>query len=94
MYVVMLVFLVLSMTCCSKTPSSKPVVEGSMKMEILECGDAIPAGWGNVISVSSVDQYEGWVQLWFQDGMGDLYMIPYHVESNTFHKNYRHLKRK
>jgi len=78
---------------CSKTPETEPVIQGSVKMEIAKCGDTIPAAWGVVISVSSVDQYPGWVQVWFQDGGGNLYMIPYHIESNTFHMNYRHLKR-
>ncbi len=90
---VVVAFVVLSMSC-SKTPWSRPVVEGSVKMEIVKCGNAIPAAWGDVISVSSVGQYEGWVQVWFQDEAGDLYMIPYHVPSNTFHNNYRHLRRK
>jgi len=87
------VILALILVSCAKLPDSPPNIEGRLKMEIGQCGSTIPSTWGNLVSVSSVSQYPGWVQMWFQDGDGNVYMIPYQVESNTFHENYRFLRR-
>jgi len=78
---------------CAKLPESQPSIEGKLKMEIAECGDVIPLEWGNLVSVSSVTYYPGWVQMWFQDRDGNIHMIPYQIQSNTFNMNYRYLKR-
>ena len=79
---------------CEKLPETQTNSEGTIKMEVAQLGDAIPLEWGNIITVSSVGQFPGWVQVWFQDKDGAVYMVPYNVASNTFHANYRFLKRK
>jgi hypothetical protein len=89
--VVILVVVLLS--SCTKLPEAEVKVEGRFGMEMKKLEGTIPSTWGNVISVSSIGQFPGWVQLWFQDATGNVYMIPYHVESNVFHENYRYLKR-
>ncbi len=78
---------------CQKLPESS--VGYSFAMEELPIGDTIPLDWGVLISVSSAHlQYPGWVQLWFQDKEGNVYMVPYDVEVKKFGKFYRYLKRK
>ncbi len=78
---------------CKKLPETEVRTEGRSSMEMKNLEGTIPLNWGNVTSVSSIDQFPGWVQLWFQDKDGNVYMIPYHVESNVFHEKYRILKR-
>jgi len=89
---VIAVFAVLLMSC-AKLSESPPSIEGGLKMETAECGGSIPAAWGDMVSVSSVSRYPGWLQVWFQDKDGTIYMIPYQVDSNTFHSKYRYLRR-
>ena len=78
---------------CAKLSESPQSIEGGLKMETAECDGSIPTAWGDMVSVSSVSQYPGWVQVWFQDKDGTIYMIPYQVDSNTFHPKYRYLRR-
>jgi len=89
-----LVVVMLSLGSCKKLSDTQLGAEGTLKMDIAQLGDDIPLAWGKVISVSSINQFPGWVQVWFQDKDGTIYMIPYHIESNTFHATYRQLKRK
>jgi len=94
MFLIVMMLLTAYLMSCAKLPESQIKIEGNVKMEIAKLGDSIPMTWGSMISVSSVSQFPGWVQVWFQDNNGNVYMIPYHVESNTFHTNYRYMKRK
>ena len=86
-------FVAVFLVSCTKLPETEVKTEGRFSMEMRNLEGPIPLTWGNVISASSIDQFPGWVQLWFQDKGGNVYMIPYHVETNLFHENYRFLKR-
>ena len=87
-----LVVFTICLGACAKLPDTAQNDKENLRMELAEVGDALPASWGKLISVSSVSQYPSWVQLWFQDNYGNVYMIPYNIESNTFKKSYRLLK--
>jgi hypothetical protein len=53
-------------TACQKLPDQS-AGGAQLPRETLTRPDAIPAAWGNLVAVSSVDQYPDLVQLWFQD---------------------------
>lgn len=82
-----------SFLSCTKMPEEQVRTEGRLAMEVAELKGGIPLAWGNVISVCSINRSLDWVQVWFQDNDGNIYMIPYHVEANVFHDNYRYMKR-
>ena len=84
--------LIVFLGSCTKLSDSGQKINGHLKMEIVTLGDTIPASWGPLISVSNAGQYPMMVQLWFQDKDGNLYMIPYNIELNTFNEAYRYLK--
>jgi hypothetical protein len=88
-------FLVIAMFSCAKLPESQiPTgIEGGLKMESLSLGNTIPLKLGELIAVSSVNQYPSWVQLWFKDKEGIVYMVSYNIETNTFYNKYRQIKR-
>ncbi len=86
-------FLIAAMLSCTKLPEAPTGMEGGLKMESLPLGNTIPLKWGELISVSSANQYPTWVQLWFKDKEGNIYMVPYNIETNTFNENFRHIKR-
>jgi len=89
------VFLIVLLSLsCAKLPETPSTLTGGTKMEVLPLENTIPQQWGDLIAVSSVNQYPGWVQLWFKDKEGNVYMIPYNIETNKFHTNYRYLKRR
>jgi hypothetical protein len=62
----LLVALILSGAACQKLPDS---TSGGTQLpaEKVVRADAIPASWGNLVSVSAVGQYPDVLQLWFQD---------------------------
>ena len=93
-YLAGLFLILLLLLSCTKLPEAPTGIEGGLKMEVLPLGNTIPLHWGDLIAVSSVNQYPGWVQLWFKDKEGNVYMIPYNIETNKFHTNYRYLKRR
>jgi len=86
-------FMMFYFLSCTKLPDAPTKTEGRHAMEVAQLKGPIPLAWGSVVSVSSIGQFPGWVQVWFQDNDGNMYMIPYHVESNVFHENYRFLRR-
>ncbi len=86
-------FFIVLLLSCAKLPEAS--VGYSFAMEELALSDTIPLKWGQLISVSSATlQYPGWVQLWFQDKEGNVYMVPYDVQVKKFGQYYRFLKRK
>ncbi len=89
---VLVVFTVCMGSCAKLPDTTEQNDEGFMKMELAEVSDTIPASWGKLISVSSASQFPMMVQLWFQDNDGNIYMIPYNINTNAFSKTYRHLK--
>ncbi len=83
-----------SLVSCEKLPESPSDVKKGMKMESLSIGNSIPMSWGNLVAVTSPAQFPKYVLLWFNDGQGNIYMIPYDIESNTFNQDYKHIKLK
>jgi hypothetical protein len=81
-------FLVIMLLSCQKIPEP-----GNFGMEVLKLGSAIPLSWGNLISVTSVDENTEHVQLWFQDKEGNIYLSVYNVAKNRFSPDYRFMKR-
>lgn len=57
-------------------------VAGTFKPESLRGSTTIQAGWGNLVGVSNSALYPDLVQLWFQDGSGNLRMVVYSVANN------------
>jgi len=87
------IFLIVLLLSCAKIP--EPSAGYSFAMEELPLSDSIPLKWGELIAVSSTNlKYPGWVQLWFQDKEGTIYMVPYDVEIRKFGQYYRYLKRR
>jgi hypothetical protein len=87
--------LVIAMLSCTKLPEipAPTGAEGGLKMESLTLGNTIPLKWGELIAVTSVNQYPSWVQLWFKDNQGNIYMVSYNIGSNAFYNKYRQIKR-
>jgi hypothetical protein len=88
-------FLIVAMLSCTKL-SEREVptgMEQGLKMEVSALGDSIPLKWGELVAVSSASQYSV-VQLWFKDNEGNIYMVPYNTQTNTFFTNYKHIKRR
>jgi hypothetical protein len=56
--------------------------------------DAIPASWGQLISVSNVTHYPDHVQLWFQDSDGVIRIVPYSITNGNFVGHFRMIPRK
>lgn len=79
---------------CTKLPESTIEVEGNLSMESVDIGDSIPLEWGDLISVSNVNKYEDWVQLWFQDNEGNIFMLSYNISQNRFFDRVKVLHRK
>ena len=93
-YLAGVLLIVLLSLSCAKLPETPSAITGGMKMEVLQLGNTIPLQWGDLIAVSSVNQYPAWVQLWFKDKEGNFYLIPYNIEANQFTKDYRYFNRR
>lgn len=79
---------------CAKIEETQGEAKGLISKEALPYIDSIPSEWGNLVSVSSVEGYSYWVQLWFQDSSGNIRMVPFDIENNRFHENFRLIPRK
>jgi len=90
----MLIIICLLLSSCTKLPETENMVLSGVKMESAKFEGGIPKAWGNLISVSHVSQLPAWLQLWFQDKDGNIYMLWYNSTSNVFLGKYRYLKRK
>lgn len=44
--------------------------------------ETIPAEYGRLVAVTSVPEYPGWFQLWFEDTTGTIRMARIHVTQN------------
>ncbi|MDT8273558.1 MAG: hypothetical protein RRA35_10245 [Desulfomonilia bacterium] len=87
-------FAIILAVSCAKLPDYTIVEDKILAMEIEEVGDSIPLKWEKLISVSNVSRYGDWVQLWFQDEEGTIFMVPYGITDNKFAVQYRVLHRK
>ena len=81
-----LLIIVLFPLSCTKLDQVTTIGTSSLAMEELPGDGSIPADYGNLISVSSLDQYPTMVQLWFQNEDGDLRMVQYSFKYNHFSK--------
>jgi hypothetical protein len=57
------------MTACQRLDVARPLERrgpGDLPRQHLAFRDAIPAEWGNVISVTSSAAYPNWAQAWFE----------------------------
>jgi hypothetical protein len=84
-------FLIVLLLSCTKIPEP---IESNLGMQELSLGDTIPAQWGNLVAVTSANEYATYVQLWFQDKDGNVYVVGYNVSKNKFSLKFRSIKRK
>ena len=84
-------FLIVLLLSCTKIPEP---IESNLGMQELLLGNTIPAQWGNLVAVTSASDYGSYVQLWFQDKDGNVYLVGYNVLKNKFALQYRSIKRK
>jgi hypothetical protein len=60
-----------------------PTARGdALPREDMQPTAAVPASWGNLVSVSSATLYPDLVQLWFQDSSGNVRMAVFNVQTN------------
>ena len=83
-------FLIVLLLSCTKI--SEPI-ESDLGMQELPLGITLPAQWGNLVAVTSASEYASYVQLWFQDKDGNVYLVGYNVLRNKFFLKYRYIKR-
>ncbi len=84
------IFLVVLLLSCAKIPEYSG---GDLRMEILTIDNTAPLKWGNLIAVVPAAEYATYVQLWFQDKEGNIYLVGYNAQKNNFSKDYRCFKR-
>ena len=88
---VMAVILVLGASCTRLGEAGSG--EQKLVLENLTRPDSIPAKWGKLVSVSSVQSEEKWAQLWFQDDEGIIRIVPYNVSDNYLSNQARIIRR-
>jgi hypothetical protein len=86
--------LVLLALSCAKLPEQTTPPQKSVEAVKLPDENTIPSDWGNLVSVSSPEYSQPWMQLWFQDEKGTIRMVPYSIETNQFNLNSRMIPRK
>ena len=82
-------FLIVFLLSCTKIES----IESNLGMQKFPLGITLPAQWGNLVAVTSASEYASYVQLWFQDKEGNVYLVGYNVLKNKFALKYRSIKR-
>jgi hypothetical protein len=71
----------LTLPSCTKLPQKGGAGKG-LEDQPLAAPDAIRADWGNLVGVSSVEQYPDLVQLWLQDPNGNIRVVVYNTSTN------------
>ena len=84
-------FLIVLLLSCTKIPES---IESNLGMQVLPLGTTLPAQWGNLVAVIPTSESASYVQLWFQDKEGNVYLVGYNVLKNKFALQYRSIKRR
>ena len=84
-------FLIVLMLSCTKIPGH---MESNLGMQELPLGNTLPAQWGNLVAVTSASEDAPYVQLWFQDKDGNVYLVGYNLSKNKFSLNFRSIKRR
>ena len=83
-------FLIVLLLSCTKIPEP---IESNLGMQELPLGNTLPAQWGNLVAVTSASEYPSYVQLWFQDKDGNVYLVRYNIWKNKFGLKYKSIKR-
>ena len=87
---IVLGLLVLLASSCARLPEQPP----DTSFERLPDQNAIPVEWGNLVSVTTPEFSERWIQLWFQDEKGTIRMVTYNLETNRINLKSRMIPRK
>ena len=90
---VVVVLVLFSLSCARISEASTPG-EGAFFKKALPHVDSIPSKWGNLVSVSNVAGSRYWIQLWFQDENGNLRVVAYALQKNSFAKEFYLLRRR
>jgi len=83
--------LVLLSLSCTRLPEQTTLPQGSMVQ--LPDVNTIPSDWGNLVSVSSPEYSQPWIQLWFQDEKGTLRMLTYNLGTQQISRDCRMIPR-
>ena len=73
---------------CTEMPEWAATGEGGVGVEELPYEDAIPLDWGQLVSVTLIDENNRH-QLWFQDEEGTIRMVGYNLRTNEFQPDIR-----
>lgn len=55
---------------------------GGLPAEPIQNGMVLPAEWGNLISVTTSDRFPDVMQLWMQDGAGNVRVVAFSLRQN------------
>ena len=91
---VIMVLALFAFSCTQLEDQSYAIKGEKTAIEKLAHLDSIPPEWGNLVSVSSVPCHENWLQLWLQDGEGNIRMVPYNIISHQFNEQIRLIQRR
>jgi hypothetical protein len=78
----LLALVVLTMSCRPLEQRGGAQVPGGIPAEQVSNGLALPADWGNLISVTTSDRYPDAMQLWLQDSTGNVRVAAYSLTQN------------
>ena len=79
--VVILAGIVVALSGCRKLGPADVRFDVAAVGEALPSGNVIPASWGRLAGVSSIEHYPDLVQMWFEDGSGDVRVVVYRVRT-------------
>ena len=82
-------FLIVFLLSCTKIES----IGSNLGMQELPLGTTLPAQWGNLVAVTPSSESASFVQLWFQDKDGSVYLVGYDLLKNRFSLKFRSIKR-
>ena len=84
--IVMAIVILVGAISCSRI---EPEVDNSYLSEL----KGIPAEYGALISVTNLEHYPNWFQLWFQDEEGTIRMVRVQIFSGQMHQDVKVLPR-
>lgn len=84
-YVPILILILLFISCQKVVQES--VAPGQLEKAKMENLAEIPLDYGNLISVTTHAQYEGWAQLWFVDQQSTIRMVRVQFHTNRIHEH-------
>jgi len=66
---------------CNELPGTNTATQPRLEMEAMPYGDAIPAEWGNLISVTA-DASWTYSTMWFQDDSGTIRLVGFYNDTH------------